>query len=85
MNGLMITNLGEDQQGLEKWQDIKEEKLGRPQQEKVNSDSTSSTPWSSRPVCTKMDAYDASELRLGWALYGWKYKEISFPTQLKPT
>jgi hypothetical protein len=30
-----------------------------------------------------MDARDASKLRLGWALYGWKAKEISFPTQLK--
>jgi hypothetical protein len=57
----MIRNLGEDQQGLEKSQDIKEEKLGRSQQEKAKSDSTSSPP----PVCTKTDAQDATELRLG--------------------
>jgi hypothetical protein len=31
MDVLMIRNLGEDQQGLEKGQDIKEEKLGRSQ------------------------------------------------------
>jgi hypothetical protein len=82
MDVLMIRNLGEDQQGLEKSQDIREEKLGRSQQEKAKSDSTSSLPRSSGPVCTKMDTQDAFELRLGWALYGWKYKEICFPTQL---
>jgi hypothetical protein len=31
-----------------------------------------------------MDAQDASELRLGWNLYGWKDKKVSFPTQLEP-
>jgi hypothetical protein len=41
---LMIRNLGEDQQGLGKGQDVKEEKLGCSQQEKVKSDSTSSPP-----------------------------------------
>jgi hypothetical protein len=40
----MIRNIGEDQQGLGKGQDVKEEKLGRSQQEKVKSDSTSSPP-----------------------------------------
>jgi hypothetical protein len=58
----MIRNLGEDQQGLGKGQDVKEEKLGRSQQEKAKSDSTSSPPRSLGPVCTKMDAQDASEL-----------------------
>jgi hypothetical protein len=53
---LMIRNLEENQQGLEKSQDIKEDKLGRSQQEKAKSDSTSSPPQSSGPVCTKMDA-----------------------------
>jgi hypothetical protein len=61
----MTINLGEDQQGLEKIQDIKEEKLGSSQQEKAKSDSTSSPPRSSGPVCTKTDAQDASKLRLG--------------------
>jgi hypothetical protein len=81
----MIRNLGEDQQGLGKGQDVKEEKLGRSQQEKAKSDSTSSPPRSLGPVCTKMDAQDASELWLGWALYEWKAKDISLPTQLEPT
>jgi hypothetical protein len=84
MDVFMNRNLGEDQQGLEKGQDIKEEKLGRSQQEKVKSDPTSSPPWSLGPVYTKTDAQDASELRLGWDLYGWKDKDISFPTQLVP-
>jgi hypothetical protein len=53
---LMIRNLGEDQQGLEKRQDIEEEKLGRSEQEKAKSDSTSSPPRSSGPICTKTDA-----------------------------
>jgi hypothetical protein len=44
---LMIRNHREDQQGLEKGQDIKEEKLGHSPQEKVKSDSTSSPPRSS--------------------------------------
>jgi hypothetical protein len=77
-------NLGEDHQGLGKCQDVKKEKLGRSQQEKAMSDSTSSPPRSRGPVCTKMDIHDASELRLDWTLYGWKDKEIRFPTQLEP-
>jgi hypothetical protein len=40
MDVLMSRNLGEDQQGLEKGQDINEEKLVRSQQEKAKSDST---------------------------------------------
>ena len=84
MDVLMIRNLGEDQQGLEKRQDIEEEKLGRSEHEKAKSDSTTSPPRSPGPVCTKMNAQDASELRLGWALYGWKAKEIIFPTQSEP-
>jgi hypothetical protein len=58
----MIRNLGKDQQGLEKGQHIKEEKIGRSQQEKVKSDSTSSPPRSSGPVYTKTDVQVASEL-----------------------
>jgi hypothetical protein len=50
MDVLMIRNLGEDHKGLGKGQDIKEEKLGRSQQEKAKSDSTSSPPRSSGPV-----------------------------------
>jgi hypothetical protein len=84
MDVLMIRNLGEDQQGLEKGQDIKEENLGHSQQEKAKSDSTSSPPQSSGSVCTKTNAQEVSELQLGWALYGCKAKEIIFPSQLEP-
>jgi hypothetical protein len=65
----MIRNHGEDKQGLWTGQDVKEENLGRPQQEKVKSNSTSSPPRSLGVVCTKTDAQDASKLRLGWTLY----------------
>jgi hypothetical protein len=44
MDVLMIRNLGEDHQVLGKVQDVKEEKLGRSQQEIAKSDSTSSPP-----------------------------------------
>jgi hypothetical protein len=84
MDVLMIRNLREDRKGLEKCQDVKEEKIRGSQQEKNNYDSTSSPPRSPGPVYTKMDAQDASKLQLGWALYGWKDKKISFPTQLEP-
>jgi hypothetical protein len=84
MDVFMIRNLGEDQQGFEKGQDVHEKKLGCSQQEKAKSDSTLSPPQSPGSVCTKMDAQDASELRLGWNLYGWKDKKVSFPTQLEP-
>jgi hypothetical protein len=80
---LMNRNLGADQQGLGKGQDVKEEKLGCLRPEGAKSNSTSSPPRSLGPVCTKMDAQDASELRLGRNLYGWKAKEISFPTQME--
>jgi hypothetical protein len=80
----MIRNLREDHQGFGKVQYIKEEKIGRSQQEKAKSDSTSSPPRSPGLVRTKTDAQDASELRLTCALYRWKDKDISFPTQLKP-
>jgi hypothetical protein len=55
MDVLMIRNFGEDHQRLIKWQDVKEEKLGRSQQEMPKSDSTSSPPCSLRRVDTKMD------------------------------
>jgi hypothetical protein len=85
MDVLMIRNLGEDHQGLIKGQDVKEEKLGHSQQEKAKFDSTSSPPWSPWSVYTKTDAQGASDLRLGWALYGWKAKDIRFPSKLEPT
>jgi hypothetical protein len=84
MDVLMIRNLGKDHQGLGKSQDIKGEKIWCLQQEKAKFDSTSSPRRSLGPVCTKMDAQDASELQFGWDLYGWKDKKKIFPTQLKP-
>jgi hypothetical protein len=66
MDVLMIRNLKDDHPGLSKGQYVKEEKLGHSQQEKVKSNLTSSPPRSLGPVCTKTDAQDASELRLGW-------------------
>jgi hypothetical protein len=65
----MIRNLEEVHQGIRKFQDVKEEKLGRSQQEKDKSDSTSSPPRSLGPVCTKMDVQDASKFLLGCTLY----------------
>jgi hypothetical protein len=62
MDVLMIKNRREDQQGLGKGQDVKEEKLGCSQQQKAKSDSISSPPRSLGPVSNKMDAQDASEL-----------------------
>jgi hypothetical protein len=52
MDVLKIRNLGEDQKGLGKGQGVKEEKLGRSQQEKAKSDSTSPPPLSQGPVYT---------------------------------
>jgi hypothetical protein len=66
---LMSRNLGEDQQGLGKGQYVNEDKLGCSQQEKGKTDSTSSSPLSPGPVCTKTDAHDAYELRIGWVFY----------------
>jgi hypothetical protein len=64
----MIINLGEDQHGLEKCQDVKEEKLGRSQQEKAKSDLTSSPPRSLGLVCTKTDTQECIQtpIRLGF-------------------
>jgi hypothetical protein len=76
MHVFMIRNHSEDKQGLGKGQGVKE-KLGRLQQEEAKSNSTCSPPQSSGPVCTQNDA---SEVHLGHVLYGWKAKEISFPT-----
>jgi hypothetical protein len=42
----------------------------------IKSDSAATPSQVSGPVCTKMDAQDASGLRLRWTWYGWKDKEI---------
>jgi hypothetical protein len=75
MDVLMIRNLKDDHPGLSKGQYV-EEKLGRSQQEKVKSNSTSSPPRSPGPVCTKTDALDASELRLGWDFTDGKLRRL---------
>jgi hypothetical protein len=51
----MIRNHGANHQGLGKCQDVKEENLGRSQQKKAKSNSTSSPPQSPGPVYTKTD------------------------------
>jgi hypothetical protein len=60
----MIRNLGEDQQGLGKGQGDEEEKQGCPQQE---GDQVRLATIPSRVlglVCTKIDAWDTTRLRL---------------------
>jgi hypothetical protein len=64
MDVLMIRNLGEDQQGLLKGLVVEEEQQGRPQQEGDQVDSAATPSWDPGLVCTKMDAQDASGLRL---------------------
>jgi hypothetical protein len=64
MDVLMIRNLGEDQQGLGKGLGVEEEKQGRHKRKEIKSDSAATPSRVSGPVCTKMDAQDASRLRL---------------------
>jgi hypothetical protein len=64
MNALMIRNLGEDQQGHGKGLGVEEEKQGRHNRKEIKSDSAVTPSRVPGPVCTKMDAQDASELRL---------------------
>jgi hypothetical protein len=60
----MIRKLGEDQQGLGKGLAIEEEQQGRHNRKEIKSDSAATPSRVLGPVCTKMDAQDASELRL---------------------
>jgi hypothetical protein len=64
MDVLMIRNLGEDQQGLGKGLGVEEEKQGRHNRKEIKSDSAATPSRVPGPVCTKMDAQDASGLRL---------------------
>jgi hypothetical protein len=66
MDVLMIRNLGEDQQGLGKGLGVEEEQQGRYNRKEIKSDSAATPSRAPGPVCTKMDAQDASELRLQW-------------------
>jgi hypothetical protein len=64
MDVLMIRNLGEDQQGLRKGLGVEEEQQGRHNRKVIKSYSATTPSRVPRPVCTKMDAQDAFELRL---------------------
>jgi hypothetical protein len=64
MDVLMIRNFGEDQQGLEKGLGVEEEQQGRHNRKEIKSDSAATPSRVPGPVYTKMDAQDASGLRL---------------------
>jgi hypothetical protein len=64
------------QQGLGKGLGVEEEKQGRHNRKEIKSDSAATPSRVPGPVCTKMDAQDASGLRLRWTRYGWKDKKI---------
>jgi hypothetical protein len=60
MDVLMIRNLGEDQQEFGKALGVEEEEQGRHNRKEIKSDSTVTPSRVPGPVCTKMDAQDAS-------------------------
>jgi hypothetical protein len=64
VNVLMIRNLREDQQGLGKGLGVEEEQQGHHNRKEIKSDSAATPSRVPGPVCTKMDAQDASGLRL---------------------
>jgi hypothetical protein len=64
MDVLMIRKFGEDQQGLVKCLGVEEEHQGRHNRKEIKSDSAATPSRVPGPVCTKMDAQDASGLRL---------------------
>jgi hypothetical protein len=64
MDVLMIRNLGEDQQGLGKGLGDEEEQQGCHNRKDIKSNSAVTPSRVLGPVCTKMDAQDASGLRL---------------------
>jgi hypothetical protein len=64
MDVLMIRNLGEDQQGLGKGLGVEEVQQGRHNRKEIKSDSVATPSRVPGPVCTKMDAQDASGLQL---------------------
>jgi hypothetical protein len=65
MDVLMIRNLGEEV-----------EQQGAHNRKEIKSDSTATPSRVPGPVCTKMDAQDASGLRLRRTCHGWKDKKI---------
>jgi hypothetical protein len=64
MNVLMIRIFGEDHQGLEKAKASKRRSKGVHNRKEIKSDLDVLPSWVSGPVCTKMDAHDASGLGL---------------------
>jgi hypothetical protein len=58
----MISNFGEDQQGLGKGLGVEEEQQGRHNRKEIKSDSAVTPSRVPGPFCTKMDAQDASGL-----------------------
>jgi hypothetical protein len=64
MDVLMIRNFGEDQQGLGKGLGVEDEQQGRHNKKEIKSDSAATPSRVPETVCTKMDAQDASGLRL---------------------
>jgi hypothetical protein len=64
MDVLMIRNLGEDQQELGKGLDVEEKQQVRHNRKEIKSDSAATPSRVPGSVCTKMDAQDASGLRL---------------------
>jgi hypothetical protein len=64
MDVLMIRNLGEDRQGLGKGLGVEEEEQGRHNRKEIKSNSATTPSRVPGPICTKMDAQDASGLRL---------------------
>jgi hypothetical protein len=76
MDVLMIRNFGEDQQGLGKGLGVEEEQQGRHNRKEIMSDSAAIPSRVPGPGYTKMDAQDASGLRLRQTWYGLKDKEI---------
>jgi hypothetical protein len=77
MDVLMIRNFGDDQQGLGKGLGVEEEQQWRHNRKEIKSDSAATPSRVPGLVCTKMNAQDASGLRLRRTRYGWKDKKIT--------
>jgi hypothetical protein len=64
MDVLMIRNLREDHQGLGKGLGVEEDEQGRHNRKEIKSYSAATPSRVPGPVCTRMNAQDASGLRL---------------------
>jgi hypothetical protein len=72
---LLIRNNGEDQQGLEEGQGVKEESM---------SNSTSTPPRIPKADFTKTDALATYGIRFGRSIYSWNHNFIELPMALVP-